>query len=125
MSFLVIQLDKQLRIINALELSTHGLAMQRAHEFIDAGFCARVVDKPIDPVAWFQKLKEAPLILEAREHISTPLEASSMSLPTLPPLISKVRLVSHRTPVRPISSNVRVESLIPRRRVIIKRGFNG
>jgi hypothetical protein len=110
MSYLVVKLDKQLNILEALELSTHGLATQRAHEFIDAGFCARVVDKPLDPIAWFQEMRDSlparpgpkPLMLEAQGHTSTPPEAVSMGLPTPLPLTSRVHIKRHQIPVRSI-----------------------
>jgi hypothetical protein len=125
MSFLVVKLDQQLNVLEALELSTHGLATQRAHELIDDGFCARIVDKPLDPVKWFQELKQAPLMLEGDKRVEVTqtddaehdISASTSALS----LTSRVRLVSHRTPVKAISS--RETQILPeKRRVIIRHG---
>jgi hypothetical protein len=93
MSYLVVKLDKQLNILEALELSTHGLATQKAHEFIDAGFCARITDKPVDPVAWFQEIKNYPPVRsgpkpDARGESEV---ASNVQLDT-PPLTSRIRI---------------------------------
>lgn len=131
MSFLVVKLDRKLNILEAVEFSTHGLATQKAHDLIDAGFCARIVDKPVDPVKWFQELKQVPLMLEEplrqkHSELSGPLDLRESGLVVQPgdicaPLTPRVRLVSHRTPVKTISSR---EIQIPpeKRRVIIRHG---
>jgi hypothetical protein len=135
MSFLVIRLDQRFNILEALELSTHGLATQKAHEFIDEGFCARVVDKPLNPVAWFQELKDhppvrpgpKPLMLEAQGHIAAPPDALSMGLPTPLPLTSKVRIKHGNNPgdlVR-MSKPVTYQEFRGERRVTIKHGIFG
>lgn len=105
MSSLLIKLDNHLHVLDMIECSTPGLASQKAREYIDEGYQAKIVPKEShqDAVKWFQQIKQQEAlgditpILEGVDQVqSQPDKGESVSVESCPPLISRIKIKGWR-----------------------------